>query len=286
MAVIFIGENFGVFAPLPIRSGTVPFDSVKPPRTVPELNECRCAPVGLHRCVDGFRFARIPCLHAASADERDDFRGRELRVGHTRRIVGSFGEALRRLRCAPCGRVGHAQSDADAKYRYCSGLHAQRTHRNSLPIRPNCPVPRMAKPYQESRLVGAGLTIIQNNPAGVNKTSLLNMLPPPPGRGGSGWSSWASGKGARGAPASAGSPQRSPGLRKAEGTNEVYAARNTSSTAPKLKLEIAVDDDKAGQLAELIMRSVRTEESAVVRFVFDLSSPSCIRTSETGVAAP
>ena len=41
----------------------------------------------------------------------------------------------------------------------------------------------MAKPYQESRLVGAGLTIIQNNPADVNKASLLNMLPPPFGPG-------------------------------------------------------------------------------------------------------
>jgi nitrogen regulatory protein P-II 2 len=74
------------------------------------------------------------------------------------------------------------------------------------------------------------------------------------------------------------------GYGRQRGHKEVYrGAEYTINYVPKLKLEIAVDDDKADELAELIMRSARTGKIGDGKiFIFDLSSALRIRTGETG----
>ena len=55
---------------------------------------------------------------------------------------------------------------------------------------------------------------------------------------------------------------------------------------PKLKLEIAVDDDKAEEISEVIIRSARTGKIGDGKiFVFDLNSATRIRTGEIGSQA-
>lgn len=77
------------------------------------------------------------------------------------------------------------------------------------------------------------------------------------------------------------------GYGRQRGHKEVYrGAEYTINYVPKLKLEIAVDDDKAEELAELIMRSARTGKIGDGKiFIFDLSSALRIRTGETGSQA-
>ena len=77
------------------------------------------------------------------------------------------------------------------------------------------------------------------------------------------------------------------GYGRQRGHKEVYrGAEYTINYVPKLKLEIAVDDDKADELAEVIMRSARTGKIGDGKiFVFDLSSALRIRTGETGSQA-
>jgi nitrogen regulatory protein P-II 2 len=77
------------------------------------------------------------------------------------------------------------------------------------------------------------------------------------------------------------------GYGRQRGHKEVYrGAEYTINYVPKLKLEIAVDDDKADELAELIMRSARTGKIGDGKiFLFDLSSATRIRTGETGSQA-
>jgi nitrogen regulatory protein PII len=77
------------------------------------------------------------------------------------------------------------------------------------------------------------------------------------------------------------------GYGRQRGHKEVYrGAEYTINYVPKLKLEIAVDDDKADELAELIMRSARTGKIGDGKiFIFDLSSALRIRTGETGSQA-
>jgi nitrogen regulatory protein PII len=77
------------------------------------------------------------------------------------------------------------------------------------------------------------------------------------------------------------------GYGRQRGHKEVYrGAEYTINYVPKLKLEIAVDDDKADELAELIMRSARTGKIGDGKiFIFDLSSALRIRTGEMGSQA-
>ena len=77
------------------------------------------------------------------------------------------------------------------------------------------------------------------------------------------------------------------GYGRQRGHKEVYrGAEYTINYVPKLKLEIAVDDDKADELAEVIMRSARTGKIGDGKiFIFDLSSALRIRTGETGSQA-
>ena len=77
------------------------------------------------------------------------------------------------------------------------------------------------------------------------------------------------------------------GYGRQRGHKEVYrGAEYSINYVPKLKLEIAVDDDKADEVAETIMRSARTGKIGDGKiFIFDLSSALRIRTGETGSQA-
>jgi nitrogen regulatory protein PII len=77
------------------------------------------------------------------------------------------------------------------------------------------------------------------------------------------------------------------GYGRQRGHKEVYrGAEYTINYVPKLKLEIAVDDEKADEVTETIMRSARTGKIGDGKiFVFDLSSAARIRTGESGSQA-
>ena len=77
------------------------------------------------------------------------------------------------------------------------------------------------------------------------------------------------------------------GYGRQRGHKEVYrGAEYTINYVPKLKLEIAVDDDKADDVAEMIMRSARSGKIGDGKiFIFDLSSALRIRTGEAGSQA-
>jgi nitrogen regulatory protein PII len=77
------------------------------------------------------------------------------------------------------------------------------------------------------------------------------------------------------------------GYGRQRGHKEVYrGAEYTINYVPKLKLEIAVEDEKSDELVELIMRSARTGKIGDGKiFVFDLASALRIRTGETGSQA-
>jgi nitrogen regulatory protein PII len=77
------------------------------------------------------------------------------------------------------------------------------------------------------------------------------------------------------------------GYGRQRGHKEVYrGAEYSISYVPKLKLEIAVDDEKADEVAETIMRTARTGKIGDGKiFVLDLASVVRIRTGESGSQA-
>src|SRR3954467_2432994 len=77
------------------------------------------------------------------------------------------------------------------------------------------------------------------------------------------------------------------GYGRQRGHKEVYrGAEYTINYVPKLKLEIAVEDEKADDVAELIMQSARTGKIGDGKiFIFDLTSARRIRTGEEGPQA-
>ena len=77
------------------------------------------------------------------------------------------------------------------------------------------------------------------------------------------------------------------GYGRQRGHREVYrGAEYTINYVPKLKLEIAVEDEKVDDVSEAIVRSARTGKIGDGKiFVFDLPSAMRIRTGESGSQA-
>jgi nitrogen regulatory protein PII len=77
------------------------------------------------------------------------------------------------------------------------------------------------------------------------------------------------------------------GYGRQRGHKEVYrGAEYSISYVPKLKIEIAVEDEKAEGVTEAILRSARTGKIGDGKiFVFDLLSALRIRTGEAGSQA-
>jgi nitrogen regulatory protein P-II 2 len=77
------------------------------------------------------------------------------------------------------------------------------------------------------------------------------------------------------------------GYGRQRGHKEVYrGAEYSINYVPKLKLEIAVEDEKAEDIADTIMRSARTGKIGDGKiFVFDLLAATRIRTGEVGSQA-
>ena len=77
------------------------------------------------------------------------------------------------------------------------------------------------------------------------------------------------------------------GYGRQRGHREVYrGAEYTINYVPKLKLEVAVEDEKAESVTEAIVRSARTGKIGDGKiFVFDLESALRIRTGEAGSQA-
>jgi nitrogen regulatory protein PII len=77
------------------------------------------------------------------------------------------------------------------------------------------------------------------------------------------------------------------GYGRQRGHKEVYrGAEYSINYVPKLKLEIAVDDDKVDEVTDTIMRTARTGKIGDGKiFVFDLNTVLRIRTGEMGTQA-
>ncbi|MSP94153.1 MAG: P-II family nitrogen regulator [Alphaproteobacteria bacterium] len=77
------------------------------------------------------------------------------------------------------------------------------------------------------------------------------------------------------------------GYGRQRGHTEVYrGAEYTINYVPKLKLEIAVDDDKVDEVVDAVTRAARTGKVGDGKiFVIDLDAVTRIRTGETGVQA-
>jgi len=77
------------------------------------------------------------------------------------------------------------------------------------------------------------------------------------------------------------------GYGRQRGHREVYrGAEYTINYVPKLKLEIAVDNEKADDVVEAITKAARTGKIGDGKiFVFDLQSALRIRTGESGTQA-
>ena len=77
------------------------------------------------------------------------------------------------------------------------------------------------------------------------------------------------------------------GYGRQRGHKEVYrGAEYTINYVPKLKIEVAVEDEKADEVAETIMRSARTGKIGDGKiFIFDLQAATRIRTGESGAQA-
>ena len=77
------------------------------------------------------------------------------------------------------------------------------------------------------------------------------------------------------------------GYGRQRGHKEVYrGAEYTINYVPKLKLEIALEDEKAEEVAEVIIRAARTGKIGDGKlFIFDLQSALRIRTGESGAQA-
>ncbi len=77
------------------------------------------------------------------------------------------------------------------------------------------------------------------------------------------------------------------GYGRQRGHTEVYrGAEYTINYVPKLKLEIAVDDNKVDEVVDAVTRAARTGKVGDGKiFVIDLDAVTRIRTGETGVQA-
>ena len=77
------------------------------------------------------------------------------------------------------------------------------------------------------------------------------------------------------------------GFGRQKGQTEIYrGAEYSTNMLPKVKLEIAVSDDLAEQVAEAITRTAGTDSIGDGKiFVLDLASATRIRTGETGDTA-
>ena len=77
------------------------------------------------------------------------------------------------------------------------------------------------------------------------------------------------------------------GYGRQRGHKEVYrGAEYAISYVPKLKLEIAVEDEKADDVIQVIEKSARTGKIGDGKiFVFDLQAATRIRTGESGTQA-
>ncbi|MDJ0979519.1 MAG: P-II family nitrogen regulator [Erythrobacter sp.] len=77
------------------------------------------------------------------------------------------------------------------------------------------------------------------------------------------------------------------GFGRQKGQTEIYrGAEYSTNMLPKVKLEIAVSEDVAGQVVETIQQTANTEAIGDGKiFVLDLASATRIRTGETGETA-
>ena len=77
------------------------------------------------------------------------------------------------------------------------------------------------------------------------------------------------------------------GFGRQKGQTEIYrGAEYSTNMLPKVKLEIAVNDDLAAQVVETIQSTASTDAIGDGKiFVLDLASATRIRTGETGEAA-
>jgi nitrogen regulatory protein P-II 2 len=77
------------------------------------------------------------------------------------------------------------------------------------------------------------------------------------------------------------------GFGRQKGQTEIYrGAEYTTNMLPKVKLEIAVSDDLAPRIIEVIQQTASTEAIGDGKiFVIDLASATRIRTGETGEPA-
>lgn len=77
------------------------------------------------------------------------------------------------------------------------------------------------------------------------------------------------------------------GYGRQRGHKEIYrGSEYTITYVPKLKLEIAADDEKADEVVDAITRSARTGKIGDGKiFILDLQSAMRIRTGETGAQA-
>jgi nitrogen regulatory protein P-II 2 len=77
------------------------------------------------------------------------------------------------------------------------------------------------------------------------------------------------------------------GFGRQKGQTEIYrGAEYTTNMLPKVKIEIAVSDELAPQIIEMIQQTASTEAIGDGKiFVLDLASATRIRTGETGDTA-
>ncbi len=77
------------------------------------------------------------------------------------------------------------------------------------------------------------------------------------------------------------------GFGRQKGQTEIYrGAEYTTNMLPKVKLEVAVSDDLAPQVVEVIQQAASTDAIGDGKvFVLDLASATRIRTGETGDTA-
>jgi nitrogen regulatory protein P-II 2 len=77
------------------------------------------------------------------------------------------------------------------------------------------------------------------------------------------------------------------GFGRQKGQTEIYrGAEYTTNMLPKVKIEIAVSDDLAPRIIEMIQQTASTEAIGDGKiFVLDLASATRIRTGETGDTA-
>ena len=77
------------------------------------------------------------------------------------------------------------------------------------------------------------------------------------------------------------------GFGRQKGQTEIYrGAEYTTNMLPKVKIEVAISDDLAGQVVEVIQHTAGSGSIGDGKvFVFDLVGATRIRTGETGDAA-